>query len=223
MNTKKKALLLIGSPKGKNRSTSESVGNYLLARLQEMGIETEKVFINSSMRSDEAIAGFLSTVESSDILILAFPLYVDSLPSRVVKALELIAENRKSSKDQRLLAISNSGFPEAFHNHTALDICRLFARETGIEWAGGLALGGGEAIGGRPLDEIGGMVRNVKRSLDLSAAALVEGRSVPEEAVNLMAKPFIPRFLYLFMGNMGWKRQAKKNGVRNRIGDRPYY
>ena len=129
MKTERKALLMVGSPRGRNKSTSESLGNYILDQLQERGIETEKVYINPSMRSEEAMAGFLKAVESSGILILAFPLYIDSLPSRVVKALELIAEYRKSStmpKQHRLLAVSNNGFPEAHHNHTALAISRCF-------------------------------------------------------------------------------------------------
>lgn len=45
-----------------------------------------------------------------------------------------------------MVGIVNSGFPEAFHNDTALAILRRFAAETGFQWAGGLALGGGGTI-----------------------------------------------------------------------------
>jgi len=127
--------------------------------------------------------------------------------------MELIAKHRKTTENppkQRLLAISNCGFPEAHHNDTALAICRRFALESGIEWAGGLALGGGEAIHGRSLNDAGGMVRKVKKSLDLTAATLAEGKSVPEEAVKLMSKPFIPTWMYILFGGMRWKKQAKK-------------
>ena len=146
MNTGGKALLMVGSPRARNKSTSESLGTYLLDRLNDKGLETEKCHINPSLRSEESMADFLAKVEGSDILILAFPLYVDSLPSMVIKALELISEQRvvsDTAKKQRLLAISNNGFPEVEQNCTALYICRLFARDAVIEWAGELALGGG--------------------------------------------------------------------------------
>jgi len=44
---------------------------------------------------------------------------------------------------------------------------------------------------------MGGMVRNVTRSLDLAAAALAEGKPVPQEAVELMAKPLVPAWGYI--------------------------
>jgi hypothetical protein len=123
---------------------------------------------------------------------------------------------------QELLAIVNSGFPEAHQSETALAICRRFAKETGFAWAGGLALGGGEAIGGQPVDEAGGRARHLKRALDLSAAAIVEGKAVPERAMALMARPFIPRWLYTFIGDMGWRRKAKREGCKTRLDGKPY-
>jgi len=224
MKESKRTLLLIGSPRGP-KSTSESLGAYLLKKLQGYGLETEKVYIYPSLRSDEGRVILLRAVESSDLLILSFPLYVDSLPSPAIAALELIAEHRKTSKkpkSQKLLAIANNGFPEADQNDTALAICSRFASETGIEWVGGLALGGGEAIRGRPLDEAGGMARNVKKALDLAAAAMAEGKSMPQEAKALMAKPLAPIWMYVWFGNRRWKSQAKKHGAQNKLFHRPY-
>lgn len=227
MNAQKhqlRSVLLVGSPKGA-KSTSESLGTYLVDPLEENGWQTEKVRINRSLKSDQGQEELLSAIDSSDLLILAFPLYVDSLPSRLIKAMEIIAEHRKAieePKKPQLLAIANSGFPEAHQNDTALAICRRFAKESAIEWIGGLALGGGGAIDGRSLDNAGGMVRNVKKSLDLTALALIEGKPVPQDAIDLMAKPLVPTRLYLFLGNKRWKKQAKKNGVWKKINDQPY-
>ena len=106
----------------------------------------------------------------------------------------------------------NCGFPEAAHNATALAICKRFAAEAGFEWAGGLALGMGEAIGGRPLEKTGGMLRNVRKALEMSAAALAEGQPLPEKAARLMAAPLVPRWLYMLIGNLRWRRQAKNTG-----------
>ena len=156
----------------------------------------------------------LKLVDKSDLIILAFPLYVDSLHSQVIKTLELIAEHQKGKRNlnkKSLVAISNSGFPEAKQNHIALEVCRIFAKEVGFTWAGGLAMGGGGMISGRPLEEVGGAARNQIKALQISADALAKGEAIPERAVVLMAKLGIPRWMYTWMGNHGWKKEAKEH------------
>jgi hypothetical protein len=224
MNGARRATLMIGSPKGL-ASTSDSLGSYLLLKLGENGFQTERIYVTWSVNSDSSREAMLKLVDSSDLLILAFPLYVDSLPSRVVAALELIAEHGRLGNIRtrpRLVAIVNSGFPEASQNDLALAICRCFAQEVGIDWAGGLALGGGPMIAGRPLSQLGGRVRNVMKALDLTAAAISEGEPVPKEAVALMARPMIPLWLYVWMANRGWNRRIKECGTRRRLYDQPY-
>lgn len=41
----------------------------------------------------------LKLVDESDLVVLAFPLYVDSLHSQVVETLELIAEHEKAKNE----------------------------------------------------------------------------------------------------------------------------
>ena len=221
MNSKKRVLLLVGSAK-RPHSTSESLGTYLIDRLGERGFETETLLIHRSFRSDKDRAALLNAIDCSDLLLIAYPLYVDSLPSLVIRAMELINQHHqatKAGKKQRLMVIANCGFPEAQHNDTALAICRQFAREAGFEWAGGLALGGGESINGKSLSEVQGMARNVIKSLDLAANALAEGKVVPQEAVRAMAIPFVPIWAYTLMGGLGWKQQAKKHGTQLKLPD----
>jgi hypothetical protein len=198
---------------------------FLLGRLQERGLDTEHLRIHSSLKSQEGTGSLLAAVERVDLVVLASPLYVDSLPAPVVKALEVIRQHRKAArqrKKQAWLAISNCGFPEAHHNRCAVAICRRFAAEAGFDWAGGLSLGMGEAIAGRPLDKIGRMSRNVRQSLAIAAEALADGRPVPETAVRLMAKPLVPRWMYVWLGHRRWERGAKQQGGWNEIERRPY-
>jgi hypothetical protein len=138
--------------------------------------------------------------------------------------MELVAAERKQAKPEEKLfvAIVNCGFPEALHTQTCLAICRRFASETGLKWAGGLGLGGGEAVAGRALQQAGGLVRNVKRSLKLTSESLAEGGTVPQRAVELMAKPLIPSWLYRWIGHRRWKSAAKHHGVQDKLLDRPF-
>ena len=218
----KKALLLIGSPKKKN-STSESLGNYLLEGLHKKGYTFEKLHIISILKDD--VEGLFAKVNDADIVIVSAPLYVDSLPSPLIKAFELIGKNRKgmlSFKKQRFISIVNNGFPESFHSNTALKICKIFADNAGFQWLGGLAIGCSPAINGMPIKNLGGMTRNIVKSLDITIDKIAKNESIPLEAINLVSKEIIPSWLYTLIANRGWKIQARKFNAHKSLYIKPY-
>ena len=59
-------------------------------------------------------------------------------------------------------------------------------------------------------------------ALDLAADAIAQGIAVPDEAIALMAKPFIPMTGYMLMGDIGWLAEARRNHALTRLGARPY-
>ena len=222
MLNEKKALLLIGSPKKKN-STSESLGNYLLEGLNKKGYISEKLHIISILKDD--VESLFAKVNDADIVIVSAPLYVDSLPSPLIRAFELIGKNREeriSSKKQSFISIVNNGFPESFHSNTALKICKIFADNAGFQWLGGLAIGCGPAINGMPIKNLGGMTRNIVKSLDITVDAIAKNESIPLEAINLVSKEMIPSWLYTLIYNRGWKIQAKKFNAHKSLYIKPY-
>jgi multimeric flavodoxin WrbA len=222
MTETKLTLLLVGSPRGET-STSASLGTYLLKLLEESGSTTAKGLIHRFVNRSEKIEELLSLVNNADLIILSFPLYVDSLPAPVIKAMELIRDNRneKQRQNQDFIAISNSGFPEASQIEVALEICKNFAEEVNFNWMGGLALGGGGAVNGRPLEERGGMLRNVVKGLEITAEYLSKGEDIPNEAIELVSKSIIPSGMYKMMGNLGWRIQARRYGALKRMKDQP--
>jgi multimeric flavodoxin WrbA len=217
----KRVLLLVGSPKAAGESASEALGAYVIEKMDQRGWNSETIFIRTSLQSDKGRAMLLEAVENADLIILSFPLYVDSLPAPVIEAMELIFMHGLE-KEARFAVIANCGFPEAQHNNLALAICRRFAKAAGMEWVGGLALGMGGALSGKPLEDQGGMVRSVVKSLNLAVEALANDESIPDEAIGLMARPLIPAWMYTTIGNIGWRRQAKRYGTRKKLHDRPY-
>jgi multimeric flavodoxin WrbA len=222
-----KALLIVGSPKTKSPSTSGVLGGYVLGRLKAHGWETESLTLRAGLRLGPGQDELLSSTDRADLLLLAFPLYVDSLPFLVTKALEVIASHRQAlpnRRPQRLVAIVNNGFPEAAQNALALAICRRFADRSGIAWAGGLAMGAGEALSsGQSLTapaHFGPPVSHVIDALDMAGAALANDQPVPGEAARLIAKSPIPllhssvwRWLFVKMGNRHWRVRAAGFGV----------
>jgi multimeric flavodoxin WrbA len=205
------ALLLVGSPRGR-ASVSWSLAAHLGLLLAERGLAVATERIDSC------------GLRQADLLVLATPLYVDSLPAPVTAFLEALARQRAiaPAPRTRFLAIVNCGFPEAVHNDTALAICRQFAEQASLDWVGGLGLGAGGMFAGKPLAELGGRARPLRQALALTADAVAAGRAVPEEARRLVAKLPIPAWLYRFLGDWGFRQEASKHGVRSRMGARPY-
>lgn len=219
-----KALLLIGSPRMK-KSASFTLGQYLLDQLAEHDVAGKAYFVKRALRTPEETSALISAVAQADLVILSTPLYVDSLPAPVTRTLELLAqrldEHERPSR-QQLVAICNSGFPEAEHNDVALAISEQFARAAGFTWAGGLALGAGEAVKGRPLTENEGMARNVIAALNQAAEALAQGKAVPDEAQSLMRQPLIPPWMYRTVGQIGWMMQSRTYGQFGKLRQRPW-
>jgi len=224
MIREKQALLLMGSPKPAG-SSSEVLGDYLLGKLLEQGFSGTKIHLHRTLRERESLERMLGLASAAEVVVLTFPTYCDSLPAPVIEALGEIVHHRQSASAEqkpRFLAIANCGFPEAIHNRVALACCRHFAEAAGLTWAGGLGLSGGGMLNGEPLRNRKGPVRNVIRALDMTATALAVGKPVPEAAAELIFRPMIPRWLYLAVGNWGWKRQARQFGTSRRLGERPW-
>jgi multimeric flavodoxin WrbA len=220
----RRALLLVGSPKTR-KSTSNSLGGYLFERLAGQGIQTETIYLHTVLRSPSRMQALLDAVQAADLVTLAFPLYVDSLPAPVIEALERIAAHRQgrdASRRQLFTAIANCGFPEAHHCTTALAICEIFARQAGFAWAGSLALGGGQMLNGAALVDGGGKTLVIRKSLEMAAAALAQGQAVPQGAQEILGKPVIPDWAYRLMGGMGWIMAARGYGVLKQLRRKPY-
>jgi hypothetical protein len=198
-------------------------------KLEEKGLVFEEAFATRLVNTREGSEKLLRSVDNADIIVLATPLYVDSLPSSTIKALELIHEHRKAvpqTKTQMLVAIMNSGFPEKEHMDIALKIMRNFAQESKFKWGGGIRVGWGMALNSEPLDEKKGMTRKLTRGLSLASASLSKGQPMSKEAEDLASAPFLPLFLAKSMtrlfGNRGWNKQAKENDAEAKMYDRPY-
>lgn len=232
------ALVLVGSPKTKTPSTSAVLGRHLLSRLEARGWHGDVLTVTAAVRNPAWRSEMLTAVDAADLLVLAFPLYIDAVPTLLTRALEAILDDRRGRgpiRGQKLVALVNNGFPEAHQNHPALAICARFASDAGFSWAGGLAMGAGEALSsGIPLTERKGAARppvgHVIAALDRAAGELADGRPVSPETQALLARtpiPFLPssfwRRFFAFTGGRSWRRRAAAHGVSGRdMLARPY-
>jgi hypothetical protein len=218
-----RAVLLVGSPRPPGQCVSEPLARYLAEQLAGRGVAAS-LWRATRTCKEPGMRQLLQAVDRADLFVVASPVYVDSLPYLVMRALERIAEHRHEVAEPHecaMLAIVNCGFPEARHTTVALDICRIFAGRARLSWTGGLGLGGGGAITGRPLQQLGWYARNVRRSLDLAADALLAGRPLPAEAEALMARPLMPERVYTLIASLGWYKDAWHHGVVRQLGAKP--
>ncbi len=227
MSNLKRVLLLIGSPRG-TRSNSTSVGNYLVNTLKKNGtIESaETIVLTRIIRSDVKMEEMLISIKKSDLIILASPIYDDTVSYVTLRALEYIAEhqrkpgNENEFNEKLLFPIANSGFPEPEQMETLIALFHFFATKTGFKWAGSLSVGSGQGLGGdkgKTLEEGGNMVKSVMEALEKVADSLAEGK-FSDETVGLFPDLFFKWYfrpmtkLFVWVGNKSWKKEAKSNG-----------
>jgi multimeric flavodoxin WrbA len=217
----KKALLLIGSPKSSG-GTSKILAEYLSSRLDDIHVDVEIRHVHQAIDGGKEYELF-EAIDRSEVVILLFPLYIDSLPSGVVRFFELFQERRghNGGKGKPFYAIVNSGSPESVQSTVALEICVLFARETGFVWNGGGAVGGGSVLEGRTLEESGRKAKNLRAGLALLAVSMSMGGGLSKQARDLIGRPLAPKFLYVYLGNKMWRKTAEVNGVAGRLYDKP--
>jgi multimeric flavodoxin WrbA len=228
----RRAFLMVGSPKTRSPSTSGVLGNGVLDRLRERGWETETHTLKATSFTAEGEAALLAAVDQADLLLFAFPLYVDALPSLLPRAIQRIAARRAAGggstaaagRPLGLAVIINNGFPESYQDNVALAICKHFADAAGMVWLGGFAMGSGESVvSGRPLDQPNDMgipLMKIQQALGVVAEALDQGRAIPREATKKLAGgpiPSMPFFVWRLMVIHGskafWEKRAASNGV----------
>lgn len=215
----KQFLALVGSPRPK--STSENFTDYLLEGFTAKGWQAQTLVVCEAIRQPAKWPALEEAFRTADAIAIVTPLYVDCIPAELTVAFERLVSVRAAQPGQ-LFAILNCGFAEAVHNDTALDICRLFAKAAGLQWAGGLAIGSGGMYSGRSLNELGGQAQHITSAFDQSIAAIAAGQPIPGTATAGIRKQVIPRWAYMTMGNLGMLLGANKYGNLWKIGAQPF-
>ena len=223
MKVPSSVLLLVGSP-NKEHSTSYSLGSYLMERMKEHGAIIDVLFLIDATSDSGRMEGAIQKMMAADLVILAAPIYVDSLPSPVMKFMENAYAWRGpgSLAGKHILGIVNSAFPERVQSECGMRIMHEFALDLGLAWAGGLILPEGPMLGGQRLEDLGGTARRVKQALELTAKAIMTGNDTPKEAKDMMAKPMAPAWIYNMVANRRFRQRAAKNGAKSRMFDRPH-
>lgn len=204
-------LTLCGSPRF-GRGAKECSSLYLIQQLktrlgQGARLQTEPA---NPPRDLEALARALTGAQA---LVLAFPLYADSIPAGLLQTLSELERRLTGGSELDKIpvySIVNCGFFEAAHNQPAIDMIEIWRKKCGFQPGRSLAVGGGEMIRQAPMGR--GPLTTLSKSLDALAQNILAGKG----GETLWAQPDFPRIFYQLAGNLGFRQQARKNGLRGR-------
>jgi hypothetical protein len=218
-------VILGGSPKAKG-STSAALGEHVAGWLAGRGAQVTTFSLAAARDSEDHFTAMAEAVGSAHGVCLTFPVYADQIPGVAADVLARLCAWRAeipSSRAQRLLAVANCGFPEPANCDASLAMCRLFARQAGFAWLGGVAVGGGGLYEGRALREFGWLSASLRRALETKAALLLADSSPDLAATADLAVPCpLPARVYAWMADRGWnKALTGKEGRRDAFA-RPY-
>ncbi len=114
---------------------------YFLA-LQRFFVGGEKV--REKLRTPADHARILAQLKDAQAVVLGLPLYVDGVPSHVLRFMEeMEAFCRQNDLHLSLYCIANNGFIEGRQNEPLMQIFEHFCTRAGLNWGGGVGIGGG--------------------------------------------------------------------------------
>lgn len=184
-------LYINGSPKLKN-SNSE----YFLNLISK---SKDKVYLYKD--NFEAI-----NFENYSTIVLSFPLYLDSPPSKVIELMEYIIDFAIDISNKNIYVICNCGFLEPLHNFSALQVIENFCIKNRALYKGYLAIGAGEIIGKSGRIKIYKVV-----SLPFILKIKKFKKSIENSKVIYLHTTIHPmtKNLYIKLANKSWNKKIK--------------
>ena len=201
-----KISIINGSPKA-IKSNSEILGNYLSSLLKEN--EIKKYYSIYFRLNDEN----KNEIHNSDILIFLFPLYVDGIPSNLLKLLVKFEEEKVIKSETKIYCIVNNGFYEGKQNRLAILQIKNWCEKVNAKWGQGIGVGAGELLPHLKKYPLGqGPLKNLGKVLDKFSANIITLKSDEDIYLN----PNWLKSLYFFQATISWILKGKKNNLRVR-------
>jgi multimeric flavodoxin WrbA len=199
-----KILLLNGSMRTAS-GNSAILAKKLAAQLKT---ESETALLRDYLND---MTGLFPAVESAKALVLCMPLYVDGLPSQVVRFFERMQREYRGSR-KNVYVLANMGLYESRQLVNLFDAVRQWCGAMDFAYCGGLGIGAGEVIGTLMAQSPTGF--GVTRETLKGIASLAEVIDAGGRTEEIYAGPSLfPRSAYLAIANASWSRTAKKNGL----------
>ena len=201
-----KIIIINGSPKT-IKSNSEILGNYLFPLLKENNIK--KYYSIYFQLNDKT----KNEIYNSDVLIFIFPLYVDGIPSNLLKLLVKFEKENVVRPETKIYCIVNNGFYEGKQNFLALLHMKNWCKKVNAKWGQGIGIGSGELLPYLKKFKLGqGPLKNLEKILNRLSRNILTLNSDK----NIYINPNWPKILYFIQGSISWILKARKNNLKIR-------
>ena len=201
-----KITVINGSPKAV-KSNSEILENYLSSLLKENEI---KKYYSISFKLNDKIK---NEIYNSDVLIFLFPLYVDGIPSNLLKLLVEFEKEKVIKSGSKIYCAVNNGFYEGKQNRLAILQMKNWCEKVKADWGQGIGVGAGELLPYLKKYKLGqGPLKNLGKVLDKFSTNILTLKSNKDIYIN----PNWLRILYFVQGSISWILKARKNNLRVR-------
>ncbi len=187
-----KIIILNGSP----RAPKSNSRRYAEIFMQHSKDDTTYFNITKSNHAE-----LCAQIENFSDILLVFPLYVDGIPVTLLDFLKTLAENSPQSKPV-ISVLINCGFIEYQQNDAAIEMLKLFCKQSGYQLGSVLRIGGGEAILDTPFRVL--VTPKIKRL----AATIHRARYQALQVTMPLSKK-----LYIKASTNYWIRYGEKNGI----------
>ena len=201
-----KIIIINGSPKTL-KSNSEILGNYLFPLLKENNIK--KYYSIYFQLNDKT----KNEIYNSDVLIFIFPLYVDGIPSNLLKLLVNFEKENVVRPETKIYCIVNNGFYEGKQNFLALLHMKNWCKKVNAKWGQGIGIGSGELLPYLKKFKLGqGPLKNLEKILNRFSRNILTLNGDK----NIYINPNWPKSLYFIQGSISWILKARKNNIKIR-------
>ena len=187
--------LINGSQKTKD-SNSLYFLNYISKYLDEYNLfDLKKANYNN----------ILDSINISNSVVLAFPLYVDCPTSLILKFLDYIYDNNINLDNKNIYVIINCGFREGYQNINALNIIKRWCEKVKARYSGAILIGAGEIVGNSHYKFITKKAHKKLHefSVDISNNSLSK--------VFITSMDLLNNRFYIMLANYSWTKDGKRN------------
>ena len=208
-----------GSPRGE-KSNSTVINKWLIGGIAD---ENNQYIIKDLKKHDE----YIDIIESSEKVIMTFPLYSDGMPGVVMKFFELIYANKERLAGTEYLFVIHSGFPEAKHCYGLRDYLINFTEKVDGKLYDVIIYGGSEGTRLAPEKS----QKKKSAAFNSIGLAYAKGQAIAPADRDRLMKPIQlgkpTQFAFKLLSktsllNMYWDSSLKKNNALDKSFDKPY-
>lgn len=221
-----KIAFINGSPKGQNSSSFNILNglrDYLNNNnpnvknndnnkdIKDISIDIHDFTWNRLSNKDE---DFKSILEC-EAIVFSFPLYVDSIPSHLLRTLidfdKYIKNN--TNKSMNVYVILNNGFFDGKQNNIAVENIKNWCNRVGFSFKQGIGIGGGAMLSATQSIDYG---KGINKSVGKLLEDMSDNIKLNKGDDFRYKESDIPAFVYKLCAQFGWRTMAKSNGLKSR-------